>query len=120
MSRAGDGSAAIPGGTVAMQRVQELDAAEREAIGNGDWTRLGDVLDQQRELWRALMAEITNSDDHTPPAQATAAIAELHRVRRRNHALISAQVVEFRRRLAGLQLAQEGRAAYHSTAAGPI
>jgi len=111
---------AVCNGAVAMQRVQELDAAELSAIRDGDWARLGHVLDEQRELWRALVSQLSGASDDSPRQDTLAAIAELHQVRRRNHGLITAQVSEFRRRLAGIQLARDGRAAYRETAHRPM
>jgi len=99
----------------AAETVRELGRSEREAIAEGDWSALDEILEAQKALWQELLSVAHLDDGSDECLEAAQALAALHGVRRRNHALIERSFAEMRRKLTIAHAGSDAKGAYHRT-----
>lgn len=91
--------------------VERLGREEREAIAAGDWTRLDEVLSEQKSLWREL-TDLAGGDSSEAAPVVAEALKLLYHTRRQNHALIERSFAEVRRQLLVAHAGSDARSAY--------
>ncbi len=99
----------------AVETVRELGHSEREAIAEGDWSALDEILEAQKTLWQELLGVARLDDGSDECREAAEALAALHEVRRRNHALIERSFAELRRKLTTAHAGSDAKGAYQRT-----
>jgi len=99
----------------AAETVQELGRREREAIAEGNWSALDEILEAQKALWQELLGVAHLDDGSDECLLAAQALAALHDVRRRNHILIERSFAEMRRQLTTAHAGSDAKGAYQRT-----